>query len=72
MALKSAFKTEATKFMKKFHEDRLKKIDMILDTESWREAQVPVEFQSLVNQIVESGNYPKIFKNKRDENTSNN
>ncbi|XP_065226355.1 vacuolar protein sorting-associated protein 54-like [Planococcus citri] len=57
MALKSAFKTEATKFMKKFHEDRLKKIDMILDTESWREAQVPVEFQSLVNQIIELGKF---------------
>lgn len=56
MALKAAFKTEATKFMKKFHEERLKKIDMILDNESWRQTQVPVEFQSLVNQIIELGN----------------
>lgn len=55
MTLKSAFKTEATKFMKKFHEDRLKKIDMILDNESWKQTQVPVEFQFLVNQIFELG-----------------
>lgn len=55
MSLKSAFRTEATKFMKKFHEERLKKVDRVLESESWRQTQVPVEFQSLVDDIVNSG-----------------
>lgn len=57
ITLKSAFKAEATRFIKKFHEDRLKKIDMILDSETWKETQVPVEFQFMVNNIMEAGNF---------------
>lgn len=55
MTLKSAFKTEATKFMKKFHEERLKKIDIILENETWKQTQVPGEFQYLVNAISTKG-----------------
>lgn len=56
MTLKLAFKTEATKFMKKFHEERLKKIEMILENETWSAAKVPIQFQYLLNRIVDEGN----------------
>lgn len=57
MTLKVAFKTEANKFMKKFHDDRLKKLDMILENETWKQTPVPVEFQSLIDEIFDTGNY---------------
>lgn len=57
VTLKVVFKTEANKFMKKFHDDRIKKVDMILENETWKQTLVPVEFQSLVNEIIDNGKY---------------
>ncbi len=65
VVLKSAFKSEATKFMKKFHDERLKKIDMILENETWKQTQVPVEFQFLVNQISAEGKFLEHFSRDR-------
>lgn len=55
VTLKVVFRTEANKFMKKFHDDRIKKVDMILENEIWKQTLVPVEFQSLVDEIVDNG-----------------
>lgn len=46
---------QATKFMQRFHYERMTKLSLILESETWRQAEVPVEFQQLLNQISESG-----------------
>lgn len=55
--LRSAFKSQATKFMQRFHYERMTKLSLILESETWRQAEVPVEFQQLLNQISDSGKF---------------
>ncbi|XP_067009961.2 vacuolar protein sorting-associated protein 54 [Anabrus simplex] len=56
-ALKSAFKVQASRFVQRFHQDRKNKLNLILDSERWKQAEVPAEFQDLVNHITETGNF---------------
>ncbi|XP_046687628.1 LOW QUALITY PROTEIN: vacuolar protein sorting-associated protein 54-like [Homalodisca vitripennis] len=53
--LRSAFRSQANRFMQRFHFERMTKLSLILDSESWRQAEVPVEFQQLLDQISETG-----------------
>ncbi|XP_075224349.1 VPS54 subunit of GARP complex scat isoform X2 [Lycorma delicatula] len=55
--LRSAFKSQANKFMHRFHLERMTKLSLILESEAWRQTEVPVEFQQLVNHISESGRF---------------
>lgn len=48
---------QANKFMQRFHYERVTKLSLILESEAWRQAEVPVEFQQLLNQISESGEF---------------
>lgn len=43
--------------MHRFHVERMTKLSLILESEAWRQTEVPVEFQQLVNHISESGIY---------------
>ncbi|XP_005105432.1 vacuolar protein sorting-associated protein 54 [Aplysia californica] len=55
MSLRGILQTQANKFVARFHEERKTKLSLILDNERWKQADVPTEFQELVNHIVISG-----------------
>ncbi|XP_021939639.1 vacuolar protein sorting-associated protein 54 [Zootermopsis nevadensis] len=56
-ALRSAFKVQASKFVQRFHHDRKTKLSLILDSERWKQADVPAEFQRLVTYISDTGKF---------------
>lgn len=51
LPLQAALKAQATRFAQKFHADRKSKLGFILDNERWRQADVPPEFQYLIDGI---------------------
>lgn len=50
--LKAALKVQGTKFAQKFHSDRKSKLALLLDSERWKQADVPAEFQTMVDRIA--------------------
>nr|CAD7451911.1 unnamed protein product [Timema tahoe] len=56
-ALKSAFKVQASKFVQRFHNDRKNKLSLILDSERWKQTDVPGEFQDMADRITSSGKF---------------
>uniref|UniRef100_A0A8C5MF55 Vacuolar protein sorting-associated protein 54 n=1 Tax=Leptobrachium leishanense TaxID=445787 RepID=A0A8C5MF55_9ANUR len=53
MSLRGALQSQANKFVNRFHEERKTKLSLLLDTERWKPADVPVEFQDLVDSITD-------------------
>ncbi|XP_069787802.1 vacuolar protein sorting-associated protein 54 isoform X2 [Narcine bancroftii] len=51
MSLRGALQSQANKFVNRFHEERKTKLGLLLDNERWKQAEVPPEFQDLVNSI---------------------
>lgn len=49
--LRAALKVQATRFAQKFHAERKSKLALLLDSERWKQADVPAEFQELINRI---------------------
>lgn len=49
--LKSALKAQGTKFAQKFHSERKSKLSLLLDSERWKQADVPAEFQKIIDHI---------------------
>ncbi len=47
---------QANRFVNRFHDERKTKLGLILDNERWKQADVPTEFQDLVDYISSSGN----------------
>uniref|UniRef100_A0A8C5HV01 Vacuolar protein sorting-associated protein 54 n=1 Tax=Gouania willdenowi TaxID=441366 RepID=A0A8C5HV01_GOUWI len=45
--------SQANRFVHRFHEERKNKLSLLLDNERWKQAEVPTEFQDLVNSIVD-------------------
>jgi vacuolar protein sorting-associated protein 54 len=56
-ALRAAFRVQASKFVQRFHQERKTKLSLILDSERWKQADVPEEFQRLVTHIIDTGNF---------------
>ncbi|XP_065066741.1 vacuolar protein sorting-associated protein 54-like isoform X1 [Rhopilema esculentum] len=50
--LRGTLLSQAKRFVEKFHEERKNKLGLILDNERWKQADVPVEFQTLVDSIT--------------------
>lgn len=50
--LKAALKAQGTRFAQKFHADRKSKLALILDSERWKQADVPDEFQQMIDCIA--------------------
>jgi hypothetical protein len=48
---------QANNFIKKFHTEKINKLQLILDSENWRQTVVPSEFQHLVEYIQTTGIY---------------
>jgi vacuolar protein sorting-associated protein 54 len=48
---------QANNFIKKFHTEKINKLQLLLDSENWRQKVVPSEFQHLVEYIQNTGIY---------------
>lgn len=51
--LKVAVTTQGVKFAQKFHGERKSKLALLLDTERWKQADVPSEFQRIIDCIAQ-------------------
>nr|XP_050867102.1 vacuolar protein sorting-associated protein 54 isoform X2 [Vespula vulgaris] len=69
-ALRSAFKAQASKFVQKFHTERKTRLTLLLESERWKQADVPPEFQSLVTYIYQENKFPR-GPLKRDDEVKN-
>ncbi|EFN76173.1 Vacuolar protein sorting-associated protein 54 [Harpegnathos saltator] len=70
-ALRSAFKAQASKFVQRFHNERKNKLTLLLESERWKQADVPLEFQSLVTYVCEKKCFPlKMFTREEDDTKS--
>ncbi|KAL2736024.1 vacuolar protein sorting-associated protein 54 isoform X1 [Vespula squamosa] len=69
-ALRSAFKAQASKFVQKFHTERKTRLTLLLESERWKQADVPPEFQSLVTYIYQENQFPR-GPLKRDDEVKN-
>nr|XP_034181848.1 vacuolar protein sorting-associated protein 54 isoform X2 [Osmia lignaria] len=56
--LRSAFKAQASKFIQRFHIELKTKLTLLLESERWKRADVPEEFQSLVTYVYENKCFP--------------
>ncbi|XP_056136617.1 vacuolar protein sorting-associated protein 54 isoform X1 [Lampris incognitus] len=52
VSLRGALQSQANRFVHRFHEERKTKLSLLLDNERWKQAEVPAEFQDLVNSIA--------------------
>ncbi|XP_062866446.1 vacuolar protein sorting-associated protein 54 [Trichomycterus rosablanca] len=53
VSLQGALQSQANRFVQRFHEERKNKLSLLLDTERWKQAEVPAEFQFLVDTIAD-------------------
>ncbi|XP_022616350.1 vacuolar protein sorting-associated protein 54 isoform X1 [Seriola dumerili] len=53
VSLRGALQSQANRFVHRFHEERKTKLSLLLDNERWKQAEVPAEFQDLVNSIAD-------------------
>ncbi|XP_070569635.1 vacuolar protein sorting-associated protein 54-like isoform X2 [Ptychodera flava] len=60
-SLRGSLQNQASKFVNRFHEERRTKLSLILESERWKQSDVPAEFQDLVNTIAENGNLAGAF-----------
>ncbi|XP_059616390.1 vacuolar protein sorting-associated protein 54 [Phlebotomus argentipes] len=51
VALRAAVTNQGTRFANKFHAERKSKLALLLDSERWKQAEVPAEFQWMVEHI---------------------
>ena len=54
-ALRSSLTSQAARFVNRFHEERKTKLSLILDSERWKAAEVPVEFQRMADEAFLTG-----------------
>ncbi|XP_062404867.1 vacuolar protein sorting-associated protein 54 isoform X3 [Sardina pilchardus] len=53
VSLRGALQSQANRFVHRFHEERKTKLSLLMDNERWKQADVPAEFQDLVNSIAD-------------------
>lgn len=53
VSLRGALQSQANRFVHRFHDERKTKLSLLLDNERWKQAEVPAEFQDLVNSIAD-------------------
>lgn len=54
-SLRGSLLNQANRFVDRFHEERKTKLSLILDNERWKQADVPTEFQEMVDHISKLG-----------------
>lgn len=63
--LKAALKVQGTRYAQNFHADRKSKLALILDNERWKQADVPDEFQQMIDCIARD-DFSTIISKKKD------
>ncbi|XP_049577250.1 vacuolar protein sorting-associated protein 54 isoform X2 [Syngnathus scovelli] len=53
VSLRGALQSQADRFVHRFHEERKTKLSLLLDNERWKQAEVPAEFQELVDSMAD-------------------
>ncbi|XP_077461128.1 vacuolar protein sorting-associated protein 54 isoform X2 [Stigmatopora argus] len=53
VSLRGALQSQADRFVHRFHDERKTKLSLLLDNERWKQAEVPVEFQELVDSMAD-------------------
>ncbi|KAL6111094.1 vps54 [Pungitius sinensis] len=53
VSLRGALQSQANRFVHRFHDERKTKLSLLMDNERWKQAEVPAEFQDLVDSIAE-------------------
>ncbi|XP_061130182.1 vacuolar protein sorting-associated protein 54 isoform X2 [Syngnathus typhle] len=53
VSLRGALQSQADRFVHRFHEERKNKLSLLLDNERWKQAEVPAEFQELVDSMAD-------------------
>ncbi|XP_077380102.1 vacuolar protein sorting-associated protein 54 isoform X2 [Festucalex cinctus] len=53
VSLRGALQSQADRFVHRFHEERKTKLSLLLDNERWKQADVPAEFQELVDSMAD-------------------
>lgn len=56
LPLMAALKAQGARYCQKFHSERKSKLSLLLDNERWKPAEVPSEFQKMINHIAK-GNF---------------
>lgn len=51
--LTAALQAQATRFSQKFHAERKSKLSLLLDSERWKQAEVPAEYQQMIDRITD-------------------
>ncbi|KAK9873209.1 hypothetical protein WA026_021441 [Henosepilachna vigintioctopunctata] len=67
-ALRAAFKIQAGNYINKFHLQRKNKLTILLDAERWKPAEIPLEFQTLVDKIALNSVIIELPSSPREEN----
>ncbi|XP_077993143.1 vacuolar protein sorting-associated protein 54-like [Glandiceps talaboti] len=65
-SLRGCLQNQASKFVNRFHEERKTKLSLILESERWKQTDVPAGFQDLVNAIAVNGNLSEAYVTKSD------
>ncbi|KAJ2716443.1 hypothetical protein H4R19_000654, partial [Coemansia spiralis] len=52
--LRGALTAQAKAFLANFHSEKLRQIQILIENEQWVQAEIPVDFQDLVNQVVDA------------------
>ncbi|CAD5119291.1 DgyrCDS7920 [Dimorphilus gyrociliatus] len=55
IALSASMKAQATSYINKVHDEKRTKLSLILDNEHWKQAEVPLQFQLLIDHVISSG-----------------
>ncbi|KAJ2516543.1 hypothetical protein H4217_004526 [Coemansia sp. RSA 1939] len=50
--LRGTLATQAKAFLANFHNEKSRQIQILIENEQWVQAEVPIDFQNLVNQVV--------------------
>ncbi|KAJ2609325.1 hypothetical protein H4S08_004098 [Coemansia sp. RSA 1365] len=52
--LRGTLMAQARSFLSNFHSEKLRQVQILIENEQWVQAEVPIDFQNLVNQVVEA------------------
>ncbi|KAJ2084101.1 hypothetical protein H4R24_000310 [Coemansia sp. RSA 988] len=52
--LRGTLMAQARSFLSNFHTEKSRQIQILIENEQWVQAEVPIDFQNLVNQVVEA------------------
>ncbi|KAJ2637112.1 hypothetical protein GGF44_003001 [Coemansia sp. RSA 1694] len=65
--LRGTLTAQAKAFLGNFHTEKSRQIQILIENEQWAQAEVPIDFQNLVNQVVDAALAPRDAESGRSE-----